>query len=253
MNLLEDLFAEYVNMRGSGMSATEVLKVLRAYVEPLSKAQKNELADFIREWEQAHLPPQHRTPATSKPAIKPLKRVTPQEDVPFNTGWIVCHNCNAQNRHDAVFCYACGHLLEHGDENFSTVRFSDAVAQDPHHFSADSVLVLSVREGHHDFELRPQLSQTEMVIGRSTANSAMLPDVDLAPYNAEKKGVSRLHLALKYEDEVLKVYDLGSANGSLINGQKLHPREIRVLANGDELQLGHLVIRVIYYHPGVEI
>jgi pSer/pThr/pTyr-binding forkhead associated (FHA) protein len=111
-----------------------------------------------------------------------------------------------------------------------------------------------VRDTGQTFELRPQLRSHELVIGRNTDNSAMRPDVDLEAEGA-KQGVSRLHLALWYEsrDSAIQAYDLGSANGSYINGQRIHPREIRLLRNQDELRLGRLVLRVRYYHPGDEV
>ena len=45
------------------------------------------------------------------------------------------------------------------------------------------------------------------------------------------------------------VSDLGSANGSFINGQRLLAKEIRVLRHGDELRLGKLVMTVSFRHP----
>lgn len=253
MNLLEDLFAEYVNMRGSGMATNDVLNVLRSYIEPLTKHQKQELADFIHNWEHTHT--KHKPSTGSTPTVRSLKRDTTGAAAPpeEGSGWVTCYNCGKKNRHDSVFCFSCGHLLEQGDNRFSTKRFSDKLAPESHYYSRDSVLILKVRDADRDFEMRPQFSLSELVIGRSAANSAMLPDIDLASCDAEQMGVSRLHLAVKYEDEAIKVYDLGSANGSFINGQKLHPREIRVLRDGDELRLGHMIMRVIYYHPGEEI
>ena len=44
--------------------------------------------------------------------------------------------------------------------------------------------------------------------------------------------------------DALKVIDLGSANATFINGQKLIAHQARILRDGDELRLGHLVIRV---------
>ena len=45
------------------------------------------------------------------------------------------------------------------------------------------------------------------------------------------------------------VADLGSANGSYINGQRMMPKEVRVLRHGDELRLGKLVLLASFRHP----
>ena len=84
------------------------------------------------------------------------------------------------------------------------------------------------------------------MIGRSSKDSALVPDINLAPQGADDLGVSRLHVALRYDanDNILYVYDLISANGTYINSQRLHAREMRLLRNGDILQLGRLALQI---------
>jgi hypothetical protein len=84
----------------------------------------------------------------------------------------------------------------------------------------------------------------EMVLGRYDTTTGDSPDVDLADYGAEEEGVSRRHAAIIVEDDALKVVDMGSANATYINGQKLIAHQARILRDGDELRLGHLVIRI---------
>lgn len=201
-----------------------------------------------------------------KPAspIRPIARQTqrPGEDLmpaglkPGAT-WISCPNCNTKNKANEIFCYACGHLIDSGQGFNSTRSFADATTESfsPEFFGKDSLLILRMRESGAFFKLRPQNYTHELVIGRSSSNTAMTPDIDLTQENADEYGVSRLHLAIQYimENSTLMVFDLGSANGSFINGQKLHPSEKRILRNGDELRLGHLVIRAEYEHPGPEV
>ena len=196
--------------------------------------------------------------------IKPISRqpTRPGEDIlppglkPGAT-WIACPNCNTKNKANEIFCYACGHLMDSGQGFHSTRSFSDAnmANMSPEHFDKDSLLILRVRESGAFFKLRPQSYSHELVVGRSSSNTAMNPDVDLTEENADEFGVSRLHLAIQYmiENSTLTVFDLGSANGSFINGQKLHPSEKRILRNGDELRLGRMVIRAEFEHPGPEV
>ena len=84
----------------------------------------------------------------------------------------------------------------------------------------------------------------EMVIGRSSPDSSFKPDIDLAPYDGEKHGVSRSHASLKKEGDTIVMTDLESSNETHINGERLYPHETRVLRHGDEVQLGTLMIKV---------
>src|SRR5262249_17214363 len=84
-----------------------------------------------------------------------------------------------------------------------------------------------------------------VVLGRETMmNDTLQPDVDLSPYNAHENGVSHLHLKLIRKRDMVYVVDLGSTNGSYLNGVKLMPKQERVLRSGDELMLGRLRMRV---------
>jgi pSer/pThr/pTyr-binding forkhead associated (FHA) protein len=50
-------------------------------------------------------------------------------------------------------------------------------------------------------------------------------------------------------DNTVVIVDLDSVNHTYINGQRLHPKEVRVLRDGDELRLGKLSIKVTFKHP----
>jgi hypothetical protein len=84
----------------------------------------------------------------------------------------------------------------------------------------------------------------KLVIGRFDTETGEVPDVNLEEFDAQKMGVSRRHAAILVEDDGLKVMDLGSANSTYINGQKLFAHQTRILRDGDELRLGNLVIRI---------
>ncbi|MDW8170984.1 MAG: FHA domain-containing protein [Anaerolineae bacterium] len=259
-SLIQEIFNEYTQMRENGLDAQEALRALRAYVEPLTKAEREQLAQSLRAWERKRTSQQHavneQTPPPPAPAIKSLPKLSPKPSEQ-RVAWVECRHCGKKNRVNDVFCYSCGQILETAMNQFDTRTFAEATSRQysDAYFGPDTVLVINVRDSSEGLELRPQLRNHEMVIGRITGNSAMSPDVDLSPMGAAELGVSRLHLALRYEasDNTIQIYDLGSANGSYINGQKLHPKELRVLRHGDELRLGRLVLHVRYLHPGPEI
>ncbi|MCS7071755.1 MAG: FHA domain-containing protein, partial [Anaerolinea sp.] len=61
-----------------------------------------------------------------------------------------------------------------------------------------------------------------------------------------EKGVSRLHAAICRQDETLTIVDMGSSNGTHLNGQRLIPDQPRVLRDGDEIRLGKLVAHIYF-------
>lgn len=168
--------------------------------------------------------------------------------------WVNCLHCGKTNQRHEVFCYSCGQLLEPVKGAYDTRVLNEQANEplDSEHFGTDSVLVLRVRGSTENYETRPQKADHEMIIGRSTKGSVLAPDIDLTNRQASEMGVSRLHLSITYdvEHKAVLVSDLGSANGSFINGQRMMPKEVRVLRHGDELRLGKLVLLASFRHPG---
>ena len=84
----------------------------------------------------------------------------------------------------------------------------------------------------------------EFTLGR--VDGAARPDLDLSPYNALKQGVSRLHACVRIDDEQkVTLIDLGSTNGSWVNGIKVEPHIPVILNNGDVVALGKLVLQAL--------
>ena len=83
----------------------------------------------------------------------------------------------------------------------------------------------------------------DMVIGRGT-KSLERPDLDLTPLNALALGVSRRHARLRPTPHHLYLIDLGSSNGTLVNGLPLGQSKAHSLAEGDHLSLGKLNMSV---------
>jgi hypothetical protein len=94
-------------------------------------------------------------------------------------------------------------------------------------------------------EVMPLAERNEFTLGRATDGQPVLPDVDLAPYQAYTHGVSRLHAVIKRGVDDIFLMDLESANGTFINGKRLEPNEEHTLANGDVVALGGLKIQVL--------
>lgn len=87
-------------------------------------------------------------------------------------------------------------------------------------------------------------STDQAVLGRADAVSNFYPDIDLSAYGALEQGVGRRHARLFVEQGQLMVEDLDSTNGTLVNTNRLTPRQPTPLKPGDELRLGNLVLRL---------
>jgi pSer/pThr/pTyr-binding forkhead associated (FHA) protein len=83
-------------------------------------------------------------------------------------------------------------------------------------------------------------------LGRVTEGQPIMPDVDLTPYNAYANGVSRLHAVLKREGENAIIVDLGSSNGTYVNGNRIIPHADHAVNHGDLIYLGKLKFQVLF-------
>lgn len=86
----------------------------------------------------------------------------------------------------------------------------------------------------------------KVVLGRSNPKTRFHPDVDLTPYGALDRGVSREHASLHAEDGRLYVTDLGSTNGTFLGGKQLEAHKPTLIGKGDELLLGRLAVQVMF-------
>lgn len=81
-------------------------------------------------------------------------------------------------------------------------------------------------------------------LGRSDPSQNIFPEIDLTDDLAKEYGVSREHAAIVGRSGAIMVEDLGSTNGTLLNGERLDPYMPEPLQHGDQLQLGQLLIEV---------
>ena len=97
------------------------------------------------------------------------------------------------------------------------------------------VLPQALVVGDEDGAWRIELSATSarsVVIGRSRSSSAKVVN----------RSVSRRHAELSLRGDVCRIRDLGSTNGTLVNGR---PVAVSDVWPGDVIQLGDLPIRVV--------
>jgi pSer/pThr/pTyr-binding forkhead associated (FHA) protein len=109
---------------------------------------------------------------------------------------------------------------------------------------ADAVISLLVTETGQVLHLA---GRSEYTIGRISDGQPILPDVDLSTYDAFSQGVSRLHVSLKITKNGVVVNDLGSSNGTRVNGKKIIPHVEYLINHGDTLALGKFKFQILIH------
>jgi pSer/pThr/pTyr-binding forkhead associated (FHA) protein len=89
----------------------------------------------------------------------------------------------------------------------------------------------------------------EVILGRVSEGQPVVPDIDLTPYKAYEAGVSRMHASIRAQEKNLTLTDLGSANGTRINGRQITSHIPYPLNHGDILTLGKFKIQILFRNP----
>jgi hypothetical protein len=166
---------------------------------------------------------------------------------------IVCSNCKHSNITGAMYCAECGaQLADGGDslttQNITTQRFeveSERLPRDDRYQPFDGVDSWGSLHLLDTGQVIPLSVKNEFTMGRISEGQPIMPDIDLSPYQAYAAGVSRLHAVIKRNANRIIFIDLGSANGTYINGKRLTPNVEQVLNHGDIIALGKLKLQVL--------
>ncbi len=165
---------------------------------------------------------------------------------------IICPNCQHKEMSGAIYCSECGAQLI--DMTITTHKiftaetrqaFKDSTGQVqpiPPPESLQSWISLNMIESG---QILPLADRTEFTLGRSAEAQPIVPDVDLTPYNAYANGVSRLHAVLKLIQDQIIIMDLGSSNGTYLNGTRLIPYVEMPVVHGDVIYLGKLKMQLL--------
>jgi len=164
---------------------------------------------------------------------------------------ITCKNCQHKNVPGTLFCSECGAQLD-GVETLNTQSITQeeiandlkkrSAAMEPPSSPANSWISLHLMDSG---KILPLASRSEFTMGRLSEGQPIMPDIDLTPYQAYASGVSRLHAVVKRDGNRTIVMDLGSSNGTYLNGRRLNPHMEEELRHGDVIALGKLKIQVL--------
>ncbi len=164
---------------------------------------------------------------------------------------IKCPYCQHDNMEGSLVCIECGlSLWGNAQDEVPTRELEDEANEfsvksgwGTATFQDKSQIIIHIRDGGEPITVVPG---DEYLIGRRDTASGIAPDLDLTGYGALERGVSRVHAALRRGEDVLSIVDLGSANGTFLNGQRLAAHQPRLLRDGDEIRLGKLVMHIYF-------
>lgn len=166
---------------------------------------------------------------------------------------IKCPNCGAIYRTEVMACNKCGALLFDPKTSTIHIRINPDMIRlkrkptpetGPLPGGGEGLLVQLQIRGLSErlfFE-----EGTSIVLGRIDVTSPDMSRFDLTRFGGHERGVSREHCVLDMAAGRLQVTDLGSVNGTFINGTRLTANAPQILKNGDELTLGSLSMTVRY-------
>jgi pSer/pThr/pTyr-binding forkhead associated (FHA) protein len=164
-----------------------------------------------------------------------------------------CIRCATELHEGELICPRCGYLSVEDRSGTVSLNINRPASKRTKSLEiADNPLGAGIVLHIRGLQKRLSLAELgDLVVGRSDPINGIYPDLDLAPYGAEQRGVSRHHVRLRYADGELTITDLNSANGTQINGEKIKPHQPRPLKDGDELILGQLAVGIRFMRDTV--
>jgi hypothetical protein len=164
---------------------------------------------------------------------------------------VKCPSCGKRYPENTLFCDECGAYLLSDERKRTDPLAQEDVDWIETDFGTTRPLVgpspqpmtmrLYLRESGREVEFT---LGKEVSIGRLDPATATFPDIDLTTDGALEKGVSRRHARITRKGAEVFVEDLGSVNGTLLNGKRLTPYLPHVLGNNDEIRVGRLFMSV---------
>lgn len=156
---------------------------------------------------------------------------------------IECPFCQSTYPDNTLFCEECGsYLYPNNDQATAPLGDQEAEKAKKGETTGTTVttLILTIQDGGR---IELPLSQ-QVTLGRLDTSRAIFPDVDLTREDGMDMGVSRRHARIsRYGDQIF-LEDLGSLNGTLLNAHQIVADTPYPLRDGDQIQLGKLILTV---------
>ncbi|MDQ7823111.1 MAG: FHA domain-containing protein [Candidatus Eremiobacteraeota bacterium] len=166
--------------------------------------------------------------------IPPVQPPVVEQAPPVVTagGMMKCGSCGAENPAGEAYCEDCGAGLgapaavpAGGDAPQQVISAPPPVAT--------AKAKITVLANSKEFLLNKDV----ITIGRRSPADGIYPDVDLTDDDPESY-ISRRHAQIIKQNDQFIFEDVGSANGSFVNGNKAVKGAQEILKNDDKLRLG---------------
>lgn len=164
---------------------------------------------------------------------------------------IKCPSCGKNHPENTLFCDECGaYVLSEGQKRTDSMASSDVAWMEvelelDNSFDMANAHPLKIRALILDSGRQIELTMNkEINIGRLDATSATFPEIDLTEDQGMSKGVSRRHAKITRKGSALFLEDLGSLNGTFLNGRRLTPYLPHALNDSDEIRLSKLSLTI---------
>ena len=154
----------------------------------------------------------------------------------------VCLLCNHENPADATLCARCSAPLRVGQ----TLKLSSEEMEELFHEEYAGYKI-DLERGTIGLYLvgrgQPLIIpvEREITLGRRTPEQAP-PTVDFTDHHGALLGVSREHAVIQPTARGYTITDLGSTNGTWVNGERLPAHKPRALVDNDQIRLGDLIM-----------
>ena len=157
-----------------------------------------------------------------------------------------CPDCGHANRTGVLVCEICGEdLYDALLDNVATSKLSVDVAREldlQNSPSSSNPIVMYIARVDEPISIN---RLNNLMIGRVDPDTGKAADIDLTEFDAQNHGVSRRHARIDALNKPM-IMDLGSFNGTFLNGERLTPQQLYPLSSGDEVILGKLTTRVYF-------
>lgn len=138
-----------------------------------------------------------------------------------------CVECNTLLVIGAKYCHACG----------TEQPVAHPVLK----------LVMQTKEHPEMVEFTLKDIEGESVIGRTIEQRNHYVEIDLSPFGAKSRGVSRRHARIHFDSGQAgwQLTDIGSQFGTFVNNLQLEPNETVMLEDGQTVRFGGMNFRIV--------
>ncbi|MDO5297357.1 MAG: FHA domain-containing protein [bacterium] len=181
-------------------------------------------------------------PVEAAPISAPVSAEMP---APAGSGSVLCPSCGAMNSQGGSFCEDCGASLAAASARKAPAPLpisSPAAAPAPALSIAPASGVVPVAVARPRLvvsgtSVEFPLDREVILLGRNSPADGIFPEVDLTEIDTGSY-ISRRHGRITRQATAFLYEDMGSSNGSFINGNKLTAKTQIELHDGDTLRLG---------------